>query len=202
MTTARTATAIGAAIAIVAIGAAAFAMPGNARWDGRGPGTRMQGQHHAQAMMGQGRMNQGQMGQGQMGQGRMGQMGQGQMGQGMAMRLQGIDTNNDGKLQGGELMAWRESVFDAMDADGDDTLTKAEFMAVRLGPGADPDRAGMRADQMQAMKAAEFDAMDTDRNGRIDRDQFVDAAAAAFTTADTDRDGALSAAEFPRMHRR
>jgi Ca2+-binding EF-hand superfamily protein len=124
------------------------------------------------------------------------------MGQGMAMRLQGIDANGDGKLQGGELMAWRESVFDAMDADSDDALSKAEFMAVRMGPGADPDRTGPRFEQMQAMKAAEFDAMDTDRDGRISRDQFIDAAAAAFTAADADGDGALTAAEMPRMHRR
>jgi hypothetical protein len=97
------------------------------------------------------------------------------------------------------MIAWRESVFDAMDADNDDTLTKAEFMAVRMGPGADPDRTGPRFQQMQAMKAASFDAMDTDKDGRISRDQFVDAAAAAFTAADANGDGALTAAEFPRM---
>lgn len=197
---------LAAAFATLAAGAA-LAMPG--AWQlaqadqplRRGPQMVQQPQARG-PMMNQG-MNRGGAGQGMMGQGMMGQgMNRGGSGPGpmMAERIAQIDADGDGRISGAELMDWRETVFAAMDADGDETLTRAEYMAVQLGRGADADRRGPRYEQMQAAKAAEFDAMDQDGDGRISHDQFIDAAAAAFIAADADGDGALSGAEFPMMH--
>jgi Ca2+-binding EF-hand superfamily protein len=130
----------------------------------------------------------------------------GMMGGGMTDRMGAqfgmIDADGDGAVTGAELLEWRDMVFDAMDADGDDALTREEFMAVQMGPGADPGQRGPRYDEMQALKAAEFDAMDEDGNGLVTRTQFTDAAAAMFLDADTDEDGALTQTEFRAIHGR
>ena len=117
-------------------------------------------------------------------------------------RIGMIDQDGDGMVQRAELLDWRESVFYAMDADGDDTLTRAEFMEVRFGRGGDPDARGPRFEEMQAAKAAEFDAMDPDGDGAVDRETFLDHAAARFDAADADGDGALGPGEFRATHRR
>lgn len=140
---------------------------------------------------------------GGMGQGMGRGMGTGRgagagMGPGAGMMMQGIDSDADGKVSGGEFMAWHDSVFAAMDADGSGSLTKDEFMAVRMGPG---DGQGPMAEQMQAAKADAFDSADSDGDGTISADQFADLAAAEFTGADADGDGALTADEFRGMHR-
>jgi Ca2+-binding EF-hand superfamily protein len=195
---------------VLSIGAgAALAMQGAgqgmARWN-PDPAERggRSGWHMAQ-QAGPGMMRQGM--QGQQGMRRDGMTGRmqrktagGSVGPMMAERLAQIDTDGDGRIGGGELMEWRETVFSAMDVDGDEVLTRDEYMAVQFGRGADADQRGPRYEMMQQAKAAEFDAMDADGVGRVTRDQFTDMAASAFLQADADGDGALSAAEFPQMH--
>lgn len=143
--------------------------------------------------MGQGRGGGPRQGGGMMRGGMMGQMG---------AQFGTIDADGNGAVSGAELMEWRDMVFDAMDADADDALTRDEYMAVQMGQGADPGQRGPRYEEMQAIKAAEFDAMDDDGNGMVTREQFTDAAAAMFLDADTDGDGALTQTEFRSMHGR
>lgn len=123
-------------------------------------------------------------------------------GVGMQERLEMIDTDGDGLVQSAELVDWRETVFLAMDSDGDAALTLDEYMEVQLGRGADPDARGSRYAQRQEAKAAEFAAMDTDGDGLVSLDVFIAYADAQFSEADTDGDDALSAAEFRSMHGR
>jgi Ca2+-binding EF-hand superfamily protein len=131
------------------------------------------------------------------------QGGQGQgRGAGMQERIEMLDTDGDGLIQEAELMSWRETVFLTMDADGDDALTREEYMAVQLGRGADPAARGPRYEEMQAAKAAEFDTMDADGDGSVPRDTFIDYAATQFQAADADGDGALAPPEFRAMHGR
>lgn len=145
------------------------------------------------AQMQGGGMRQGQgMGRGMM----RGGATTGQMGAQFGM----IDADGNGSVSGAELLAWRDMVFDAMNADGDDALTREEFMAVQMGQGADPSQRGPRYAEMQAAKAAEFDAMDNNGDGTITREQFTDGAAAMFLEADADGDGALTPSEFRGMH--
>ncbi len=123
-------------------------------------------------------------------------------GQGMMQRLAVVDSDGDGLISPEELRRWRESVFYAMDADRDDALTRAEYMAVQLGRGAAADQRGPRYAEMQAAKEADYDAMDTDRDDRVSHEQFVTYAEDAFAAADANGDGLLSAPEFAAMHRR
>jgi hypothetical protein len=129
------------------------------------------------------------------------QGGQGR-GAGMQERVEMLDTDGDGLVQETELLAWRETVFFTMDADGDDALTREEYMAVQLGRGADPEARGPRYQQMQAAKAADFDAMDADGDGSVPRDTFIDHVVEQFAEADTDGDDALSLEELRAMHGR
>lgn len=118
----------------------------------------------------------------------------------MLERMEMIDADGDGMIQRAELTDWRETVFDAMDADGDDALGRNEYMAVQLGRGADPENRGPRYVAMQAAKAAEFDAMDAEGDGVVAREAFVAYAGEKFDAADSDGDGALAPAEFQAMH--
>jgi Ca2+-binding EF-hand superfamily protein len=123
-----------------------------------------------------------------------------QRGGGMAERLEMLDGDGDGLIQRAELMEFREGVFYAMDADGDDSLTREEYMAVQFGQGADPDARGPRYAEMQAHKEAEYDAMDSDGDDAVDLDMFMGFAEANFDAGDADGDGALTPAEFRSMH--
>ncbi len=49
-------------------------------------------------------------------------------------RFNEIDSNHDGVVSDEEAADNVERTFYAMDADEDETLTKDEFMAVRIGP--------------------------------------------------------------------
>jgi Ca2+-binding EF-hand superfamily protein len=132
-----------------------------------------------------------------------GGQGQGQgRGAGMQDRIAMLDTDGDGLIQKAELVSWRETVFLTMDADGDDALTREEYMAVQLGRGADPEARGPRYDEMQAAKAAEFDAMDSNGDGSVPRDDFIAFVVTQFQEADANGDGALTAEEFRAMHGR
>ncbi len=133
--------------------------------------------------------------------GAQGGPGQGR-GAGMLERVEMLDTDGDGLLQEAELVSWRETVFLAMDADGDDALSREEYMAIELGRGAAPEARGPRYEEMQAAKAAEFDAMDADGDGSVPRDAFIAFVVTQFQDADTNADGALAATEFRAMHGR
>jgi len=135
------------------------------------------------------------------GQGQGGGQGAGR-GAGMQERIEMIDADGDGLVQEAELAEWRETVFLAMDGDGDGALTRDEYMAVQLGRGADPDARGPRYAQMQEAKAAEFEVMDADGDGLVPLDVFTAHADAQFSKADTNGDGALNATEFRTMHGR
>jgi Ca2+-binding EF-hand superfamily protein len=125
-------------------------------------------------------------------------MGPGPM---MAERMEMIDADGDGLIGRAELADWRGTVFDAMDADSDEALSREEYMAVQMGRGADPDARGPRYAEMQAAKAAAFDAMDADGDGLVSRETFVSAADDMIAAGDTDGDGAIGPSEFRGLHR-
>lgn len=117
-------------------------------------------------------------------------------GRGMADRFEMVDTDGDGRLSAAEAQEWRESVFSAMDADGDGQLTREEFMAVQMGPGADPEQRGPRFEEKQAEKDAAFTEMDQNADGFVTREQFLEAGAGNFAAADADGDGYVTMPEF------
>lgn len=126
--------------------------------------------------------------------------GPGMMGGGYGMHGYGragiIDLNDDGRISTAEAAAAAEDVFITMDADDDDAITKDEYMAIRMGPGAGWNPA--RQTEMQARKEARYAEIDADKNGTVTREEFLDAAKAHHAAADQDKDGAVS----PWEHRR
>lgn len=121
---------------------------------------------------------------------------QGAGGQGMRDRIAMIDADEDNRISAQEAAEWRDVVFAAMDADGDEQLTLEEYMDVQLGQGADPDQRGPRYAQKQAEKEAAFVAMDAEGNGAVSREQFLQYGAADFAAADADGDGYVTLSEF------
>lgn len=113
-------------------------------------------------------------------------------------RFAQMDTDHDGALTKAEFLSEAASVFDAMDADSSGALTKEEYMAVRMGPqgGGNP----ARQETMQARKAARFQPMDTDGDGRVNRAEFLAGHEREFALADRNGDGRVTAEEFRDRH--
>ena len=105
-----------------------------------------------------------------------------------------IDTNSDGVIGDDEAASRVEGVFLAMDNDGNGEVTMEEYMAVRMGPGEGRNKDRMA--KMQEAKKQRFEAMDTDKDGKVTKAQFLDAGKARFLAADTDKDGKVTPWEF------
>lgn len=107
-----------------------------------------------------------------------------------------MDADGDGRISAQEAAEWRETVFVTMDANEDGQLTLEEYMSIQLGRGADPDQRGPRYVERQAEKKAAFVAMDTEGNGVVTREQFLQFGADEFTAADANGDGYVTLPEF------
>lgn len=122
------------------------------------------------------------------------------MGAGPVSRFEEIDRNDDQRVSSEEHAAWRESVFNAMDADQSGELTETEYMSVRMGPGPRAGTPGPRHAERQAAKRKRFEEMDADGNGTVTKQQFLDHGEQRFKAADADGDGTLTPAEFREYH--
>tara|TARA_R110002020_G_scaffold126073_1_gene283717 strand:+ start:1437 stop:1898 length:462 start_codon:yes stop_codon:yes gene_type:complete len=112
-----------------------------------------------------------------------------------------IDANGNGLLSKAEVGAWTDGVFSAMDADADGSLTMEEYMAVRMGPGADGQgRNAARQDAMQAAKADRFQAMDRNGDAKVSHDELTGHSAALFDQADTGKTGEITRMQWMSVH--
>lgn len=109
-------------------------------------------------------------------------------------RFASIDANSDGVISRAEMRENAEGVFAAMDTNSDGALTMQEYMAVRMGPQLGRNPARMEARQNE--KAARFQPMDENRDGKVDRAEFLRGAEARFVSADRNRDGVVTPTEF------
>lgn len=100
------------------------------------------------------------------------------------MRL--LDRNGDGRISQQEHAAGASRTFDAMDADGDGTVTAAEMDATRRGLyGAD-----------RTAAAGEIATVDGNGDGVLTAAEHTTATRVMFDRIDADRDGALTAQEL------
>ncbi|WP_373503047.1 EF-hand domain-containing protein [Aestuariivirga sp.] len=128
------------------------------------------------------------------GSGRGGMMGN----PGFMGRMATIDNDGDGMISDDEAAAQVEAVFLAMDSDDDGELTEEEYMTVRMGSGEG--RNPSRKAQMQERKKARFTEMDTGKNGKVSKAEFIGGGKARFEAADTDKDGKVTPWEFRAQH--
>lgn len=110
-------------------------------------------------------------------------------GEGPRMDFATMDTNSDGSITVEDIEALRAQRFAALDADGNGSVSREEFMEHAAG------RAGDRAGKM-------FDRLDSDGDGALSRDAIEARrgngpdAERMISRFDSDGDGALSQEEF------
>jgi Ca2+-binding EF-hand superfamily protein len=110
-------------------------------------------------------------------------------GQGPRMDFATMDANSDGSITIEDIEALRAQRFAALDADGNGSVSRQEFMDHAAG------RAGDRAGTM-------FDRLDSDGDGVLSRDAIEARrgdgpdAGRMISRFDTDGDGAVSQEEF------
>ncbi|MBC7281287.1 hypothetical protein [Hoeflea sp.] len=118
-------------------------------------------------------------------------MGQGRNAQNSPFEF--IDADGNSMLTKAEIGVWSDSVFSAMDMDSNASLTMEEYIAVRMGPGADGQgKNATRQAAMQAAKADRFKAMDTNGDDIVSHDEFTGYSATQFDRADTGKTGAIT----------
>ena len=107
-----------------------------------------------------------------------------------SLQFKAMDRNNDGLVSSGEFEDVARSMFDAMDADGDDSVTLEEMETARR-------KLDGRAAALSASAAArKIRAIDTNADGVLSSTEHQAAAAELFRDADQDSDGNLSTQEF------
>jgi hypothetical protein len=108
-----------------------------------------------------------------------------------------VDANGDGTISADEAAAAAEAMFDRMDGDDDERISREEFLDM-------PDRPVMaeRMPAMQGRREARFKAMDRNADGFVDHDEWVAFQRDRYQAADTGRDGKVSPWAFRGAMRR
>jgi hypothetical protein len=105
------------------------------------------------------------------------------------------DLNGDGKISRREHIHFADLVFLSMDADGDGSLTPAEFLAWDPGYIQAAEQAG-RTKALADAKEDVFEELDLNDDKSLDHDEMSAASLRMFYQADTDRNRVLSRKEF------
>jgi Ca2+-binding EF-hand superfamily protein len=94
----------------------------------------------------------------------------------------GLDRDGNGLLEQAEISDAAPGILKKYDVDGDGFLDRSEFLAA----GGSPSR---------------FEFLDADKSGRVDIDEFRNAAIERFKQIDTDRNGRIDARELSRLQK-
>jgi len=101
-----------------------------------------------------------------------------------------IDQNGDGVVQPDEAAARFEQRFNIYDANGDGAVVKDEFMSHQMHMGANGRM------PKYSKKEARFAGMDTNKNGKVSKSEFLSAGEKRYKAADRDGDGKVSVWEY------
>ncbi|MBM3582922.1 MAG: hypothetical protein FJX36_00415 [Alphaproteobacteria bacterium] len=98
-----------------------------------------------------------------------------------------IEADRDGVVSAEELANHADMAFDMKDADGDEVLSKDEFMG---------QHGAMMSTRRAERRQARFAAMDANGDSALDYAEFMDGHKAMLAAADTDGDGRVTIWEF------
>ena len=99
--------------------------------------------------------------------------------------LERADANGDGTITAAEFTDARAKMFTRLDRDNDGYLTKDDTPRLAL-------RRSGNGERMQGMMLM----LDKDGDGKISRDEFVNSPSLLFQRADTNRDGVIDQTEL------
>lgn len=114
-----------------------------------------------------------------------------------------MDANKDGFVGRDEVLAAGDRAFDRLDADHDGYVTKEELLAGRKRHPAAATPAAAGGDEAAREERAAtrglrwLERLDTDRDGRVSREEYRTWRASLFDRLDKDKDGKLSPDELP-----
>ena len=99
-----------------------------------------------------------------------------------------VDTNSDGAIDAGEILAARTARFAQLDENGDGVISEIEQMRAQ-------DRIIRRAAALEALMARQFKRMDTNGDHAVTADEFEDMPRIS-ARLDANRDGRITEEEF------
>lgn len=108
------------------------------------------------------------------------------------------DTNGDGAIGPGEVVAFDERMFATADANTDGFLDEEEFVVTDMGGAAFARQEG-RLDAYEAMKRGLMRELDRSGDGLVSRPEFLAGAFEQFLRADRDENARIDEAEFPQF---
>ena len=113
-----------------------------------------------------------------------------------------MDANKDGFVGRDEVLAAGDRAFDRLDADQDGYVSKEELPAARTRHRAVATPAAAAGDEAAREERAAtrglrwLERLDTDRDGRVSREEYRTWRASLFDRLDKDKDGKLSPDEL------
>ena len=100
--------------------------------------------------------------------------------------LKRIDTNDDRMVSSAEYMNYFGEIFDALDADSDNSLDKKEWAGSKANINL---RIATERYSRELRKRSTMEMMDTDEDHNVSRDEFVDFQQAIFEEMDKKGNG-------------
>ena len=107
-----------------------------------------------------------------------------------------VDTNDDGRVSSSEHEVYARRIFDELDGNSDDKLTRTEIMADEIKFVRHVFTTGNILGPAELTTPEKIQRLDANQDGTISQTEHANGAAAKFQKMDTNNNGELSPEEF------